>query len=67
MKYIYCEYPTFGNPIEIEMSKEDAIKRYDAKIKALNKRNDIISKAWFVGVQKRNNQEKEWIKINDEL
>lgn len=66
MKYIYCEFPAFGNPIEIELPKEEALKRYHNKVKALNKNNTIISKLWFVGVQERQNNKRKFIIKNSE-
>jgi hypothetical protein len=63
--YVYCEIPFMSSPIEVEMDKSDAIKRFKQKKKVLDKRNDLISKMWFIGVQKRHNGKRIWIMKND--
>jgi len=65
MKYVYCEFPAMGNPIEREMSKEKAIKRYNLKVKALKDSNSILSLSWFVGVQIVDGDKKEWLLTNE--
>lgn len=61
MKYVYCEFPFMSEPIEEEMSKEQAMRKFEQKNKALDKHGGLVAMMWFVGVQKRHNGKREWI------
>jgi hypothetical protein len=57
----YCEYLFMGNPIEIQLPLKEAMKRYDAKIKAL-KQYPLMEAGSFVGIKDKN----KWIISNTE-
>jgi hypothetical protein len=48
----YCEYLFMGNPIEMEMSAKDAMKRFKSKMEALEKyKGTLVYEGSFVGVK----------------
>jgi len=48
-KVYYCEFLAFGNPIERELDYEEALKRYYAKLKALE--GYIFKETCFIGIK----------------
>lgn len=67
MKYYYCEFLGFGNPLKFEMTKEQAIKRWQDKIEGLSQYSGLAIDMSFVGVQQENDDgSNEWILKNTE-
>jgi len=48
-KVIYCEWLGLGNPIEKELTKEEAIRKYNSKIEAL--KGFLFKDTSFIGVK----------------
>lgn len=59
MKVTYCEWLFLGSPKEIEMSYEDAKKRYDDITKHLEKFNEMVRLGSFVGIKDKKGK---WLK-----
>lgn len=63
--YFYCEILAFRNPVEQQLPKEEALKRYQYKKQALEKYGGLMKEMSFIGVQKRSGKKREWIIKND--
>lgn len=61
-KYYYCEYLFMGEPKEKEMKKQEAIKAYNEKKKALSEHSGIAVQGSFVGVKEISGKKTKWIK-----
>jgi hypothetical protein len=58
----YCEFLGMGNPIERELTYDEAMKRYKQKVEA-NKRF-LFGSMSFIGVKDKNGK---WIITNDKV